>query len=72
MTDRVDDAFLAQCPKLRIIACALKGADNFDVDACTRRGVLVTIVPDLLTVPAAALPRARAARAPATRAQTGP
>ncbi|MEE9251386.1 MAG: NAD(P)-dependent oxidoreductase, partial [Alphaproteobacteria bacterium] len=55
MTDRVDDAFLAQCPKLRIIACALKGADNFDVDACTRRGVMVTIVPDLLTAPAAEL-----------------
>ncbi len=55
MTDRVDDAFLAQCPKLRIIACALKGADNFDVDACTRRGVMVTIVPELLTAPAAEL-----------------
>lgn len=55
MTDRVDDAFLAQCPDLRIIACALKGADNFDVEACTRRGVLLTVVPDLLTAPAAEL-----------------
>lgn len=55
MTDRVDDAFLARCPQLRIVACALKGADNFDVEACTRRGVRVTIVPDLLTVPTAEL-----------------
>ncbi|MFQ5995128.1 MAG: phosphonate dehydrogenase [Acidiferrobacterales bacterium] len=55
MPDRVDDAFLAQCPRLRIIACALKGYDNFDVEACTRRGVWLTVVPDLLTVPAAEL-----------------
>jgi phosphonate dehydrogenase len=55
MPERVDDAFLAQCPRLRIIACALKGCDNFDVDACTRRGVWLTIVPDLLTAPTAEL-----------------
>lgn len=55
MTDTVDGAFLARCPKLRVIACALKGADNFDVDACSRRGVTVTIVPDLLTAPTAEL-----------------
>jgi len=55
MPDSVDDAFLAQCPKLKIVACALKGYDNFDVEACTRRGVWVTIVDDLLTVPTAEL-----------------
>jgi phosphonate dehydrogenase len=33
----------------------LKGFDNFDVDACSRRGVLVTILPDLLTDPGAEL-----------------
>lgn len=55
MTDTVDEAFLAGCPNLRVIACALKGADNFDVDACSRRGVTVTIVPDLLTAPTAEL-----------------
>ncbi|MCH8139644.1 MAG: hydroxyacid dehydrogenase [Proteobacteria bacterium] len=55
MNDRVDDDFLGRCPDLGIIACALKGADNFDVDACTRRGVWLTIVPDLLTAPAAEL-----------------
>ena len=55
MPDRIDDAFLADCPKLKIVACALKGFDNFDVDACTRRGVWVTVVQDLLTVPTAEL-----------------
>lgn len=55
MTDTVDDAFLASCPELRIVACALKGFDNFDPEACARRGVWMTIVPDLLTVPTAEL-----------------
>jgi phosphonate dehydrogenase len=55
MPERIDDAFLAACPELRVIACALKGHDNFDVDACTRRGVWLTIVPDLLTAPTAEL-----------------
>jgi phosphonate dehydrogenase len=55
MPEHLDDAFLAECPDLRVIACALKGNDNFDVDACTRRGVWLTIVPDLLTAPTAEL-----------------
>lgn len=55
MPDRVDQAFLDRCPELRIVACALKGADNFDVAACTERGIYVTVVPDLLTAPTAEL-----------------
>lgn len=55
MPDNVDDAFLAGCPQLRVIACALKGYDNFDIEACTRHGVWLTIVPDLLTEPTAEL-----------------
>lgn len=55
MPDRIDDDFLAACPRLRIVAGALKGADNFDLAACTRRGVWFTLVPDLLTVPTAEL-----------------
>lgn len=55
MPDRVDEAFLEQCPKLRVIACALKGYDNFDVAACERRGVWVTVASDLLTIPTAEL-----------------
>ena len=55
MPDSLDAAFLAECPRLRIVACALKGYDNYDVEACTRRGVWITNVPDLLTIPTAEL-----------------
>ncbi len=55
MPDRVDADFLAQCPNLKIVGAALKGYDNFDVDACTRRGVWLSFVPDLLTAPTAEL-----------------
>lgn len=55
MTDSVDDDFVACCPRLRVVACALKGYDNYDVDACTRRGIWITNVPDLLTIPTAEL-----------------
>lgn len=55
MPDRVDDRFLASAPHLSIVAAALKGFDNIDVDACTARRVWVSIVPDLLTVPTAEL-----------------
>ncbi|CAN0510658.1 unnamed protein product, partial [Discosporangium mesarthrocarpum] len=55
MTERLDDAFLAECPNLQIVAGALKGFDNIDVDACSNRGVAVSIVPDLLTQPTAEL-----------------
>jgi phosphonate dehydrogenase len=55
MTDHVDADFLARCPRLRIVAGALKGYDNFDAAACTARGVWLTVVPDLLTEPTAEL-----------------
>jgi len=55
MSERIDDAFLAECPELRIIACALKGYDNFDAAACSRNGIWLTVVPDLLTAPTAEL-----------------
>ena len=55
MTDCVDETLLQHAPKLKIVACALKGFDNFDVPACTERGIWVSIVPDLLTEPTAEL-----------------
>lgn len=55
MPDSVDSAFLDACPALRIVAAALKGYDNYDVAACTQRGIWFTNVPDLLTVPTAEL-----------------
>lgn len=55
MPDIVDAAFLEACPHLAIVACALKGFDNFDLEACKRAGVAVSFVPDLLTAPTAEL-----------------
>jgi len=55
MTDCIDQAFLEQCPNLKVIGAALKGYDNIDVDAASERGIQVTIVPDLLTEPTAEL-----------------
>ncbi len=55
MPDSLDDEFLRSCPNLKIVAGALKGCDNFDVEACTRLGIWFTVVPDLLTEPTAEL-----------------
>lgn len=55
MTETVDRDFIAACPDLRIVAGALKGYNNIDVAACDDAGVLLTIVPDLLTAPTAEL-----------------
>lgn len=55
MTESIDAAFLDACPSVKVIACALKGFDNFDVAACLERGVVLTYVPDLLTAPTAEL-----------------
>lgn len=55
MPDHVDEAFLAACPSLRMIGCALKGYDNFDMEACRHHGVTLSIIPDLLTDPTAEL-----------------
>lgn len=55
MTDQIDADLLAACPRLKVIGAALKGYDNIDAAAAERRGIWVTIVPDLLTVPTAEL-----------------
>jgi glyoxylate reductase len=50
LTDRVDDEFLdAAGPALRIVANYAVGFDNIDVAACTRRGVLASNTPEVLT-----------------------
>jgi glyoxylate reductase len=49
MTERVDDEFLAAGESLVVVANFGVGYDNIDVPACTRRGVLVTNTPDVLT-----------------------
>ncbi|MCI0548884.1 MAG: D-glycerate dehydrogenase [Candidatus Rokubacteria bacterium] len=49
ITDTVDEALLAACPDLRVVANVAVGYNNIDVAAATRRGVLVTNTPDVLT-----------------------
>lgn len=49
VTDRIDDALLARCPKLRIVANVAVGVDNIDLHACARRDIVVTNTPDVLT-----------------------
>jgi len=50
LTDRVDDEFLdAAGPGLVIVANYAVGFDNIDVAACTRRGVLTSNTPEVLT-----------------------
>ncbi|MGK7954571.1 MAG: phosphonate dehydrogenase [Crocosphaera sp.] len=55
MPDHIDVQFLDACPQLKVIAGALRGYDNFDVEACTKRSIWFTIVPDLLADPTAEL-----------------
>lgn len=55
MADDVDEALLAASPRVRVVAAVAKGYENIDVAACTRRGVWVTNLPDLLTAPTAEL-----------------
>jgi glyoxylate reductase len=50
LTDRVDDELLdAAGPQLRIVADYSVGVDNIDLDACRRRGIVVSNTPDVLT-----------------------
>lgn len=55
MPDRITAEFLDACPRLQVVAGALKGYDNIDADACTERGIWLTRVEDLLTEPTAEL-----------------
>jgi len=56
LTDRIDDELLdAAGPQLRIVANFAVGFDNVDVPACTRRGVVVSNTPEVLTTATAEL-----------------
>ncbi|MBX5475983.1 MAG: D-glycerate dehydrogenase [Clostridia bacterium] len=49
LTDRVDEELLRAAPRLRVVANTAAGLDNVDLAACTRRGVMVTHTPNVLT-----------------------
>jgi lactate dehydrogenase-like 2-hydroxyacid dehydrogenase len=46
--ERVDDALLAACPRLKVVSNIAVGYNNFDLAACTRHGVIATNTPDVL------------------------
>jgi D-3-phosphoglycerate dehydrogenase len=52
---QVDDALMAQAPKLRVIGRAGVGVDNIDADAATRRGIVVMNTPGANAVAVAEL-----------------
>lgn len=49
LTDRVDAELLAKAPRLKVVAVYAVGYDNVDVAAASRRGIVVTNTPDVLT-----------------------
>jgi len=56
LSDAIDDELLdAAGEQLRIVANHAVGYDNVDVDACSRRGVVVSNTPDVLTTATAEL-----------------
>ena len=48
LTDRIDEDVLSQCPDLKIVCNIAVGYNNIDVEACTRRKVMVTNTPGVL------------------------
>ncbi len=48
-SERIDADVLAANPQLRVVANMAVGYNNFDIPACTARGVLATNTPDVLT-----------------------
>jgi gluconate 2-dehydrogenase len=48
-TERIDAALLDANPQLKVVANIAVGYNNFDVPACTARGVLCTNTPEVLT-----------------------
>ena len=49
LTDTVDEELMGQCPRLRVISNYAVGFDNIDVAAATKRGIVVTNTPGVLT-----------------------
>jgi glyoxylate reductase len=49
LTDTIDEAVLAEAPRLRVVANVAVGYNNVDVAAATRRHIVVTNTPGVLT-----------------------
>ena len=55
LTDKVDAELMNKAPKLRVVSNYAVGYDNVDVVEATRRGIIVTNTPEVLTETAADL-----------------
>lgn len=53
--EKVTEALLALAPRLKVVANCAVGTDNVDLDACRRRGIVVTNTPGVLTAATADL-----------------
>jgi len=53
--EKVTEELLALAPRLQVVANCAVGTDNVDIDACRRRGVVVTNTPGVLTAATADL-----------------
>jgi len=49
LTDRIDAEVMAAAPRLKVISNFAVGFDNIDIPAATKRGIVVTHTPDVLT-----------------------
>ena len=49
VTERIDEELLTHAPRLKVVANMAVGYDNVDVPALTRRGILLTNTPGVLT-----------------------
>ncbi len=49
LTDRLDAEVMAAAPRLKVISNFAVGFDNVDIPAATKRGIVVTHTPDVLT-----------------------
>jgi glyoxylate reductase len=49
LNDRIDSAIMDKLPSLKVISNVAVGYDNIDIDAATRRGIMVTNTPGVLT-----------------------
>jgi len=49
LTERIDAKLLDALPSIKAVSNMAVGFDNIDVEACTARGVVVCITPDVLT-----------------------
>lgn len=49
ITDAIDAALLAACPDLKVVSNVAVGFNNIDVAEATKRGVVITNTPDVLT-----------------------